>query len=127
MLTPVDVQNKTFKGGIGYDKKEVENFMREVASDYESLYRSNVELKDKVTTLNESLQHYRTIEDSMQKALTLSEKTAEETINAANDKGRQVTTEAEKKAESILEDVCMAKRLVHVLHYLVRRMKMDML
>lgn len=104
MLTPVDVQNKTFKGGIGYDKKEVENFMREVASDYESLYRSNVELKDKVTTLNESLQHYRTIEDSMQKALTLSEKTAEETINAANDKGRQVTTEAEKKAESILED-----------------------
>ena len=104
MLTPVDVQNKTFKGGIGYDKKEVENFMREVASDYESLYRSNVELKDKVTTLNESLQHYRSIEDSMQKALTLSEKTAEETINAANDKGRQVTTEAEKKAENILED-----------------------
>lgn len=104
MLTPVDVQNKTFKGGIGYDKKEVEAFMREVASDYESLYRSNVELKDKVATLNESLQHYRTIEDSMQKALTLSEKTAEETINAANDKGRQVTTEAEKKAESILED-----------------------
>ena len=104
MLTPVDVQNKIFKGGIGYDKKEVESFMREIAADYESLYRSNVELKDKVTTLNESLQHYRSIEDSMQKALTLSEKTAEETINAANDKGRQVTTEAEKKAEGILED-----------------------
>lgn len=104
MLTPVDLQNKVFKGGIGFDKKDVEAFMRELSSDYEQLYRSNVELTDKVATLNESLQHYKSVEDSMQKALTLSEKTAEETINAANDKARLLTTEAEKKAESILED-----------------------
>ena len=104
MLTPVDVQNKVFKGGIGYDKKDVETFMNELASDYSELYRSSVELKDKVATLDESLQHYRSIEESMQKALTLSEKTAEETVNAANDKARQINTEAEKKAEAILED-----------------------
>ena len=104
MLTPVDIQNKVFKGGIGFDKKDVEAFMHELSSDYEQLYRSNVELNDKVATLNESLQHYKSVEDSMQKALTLSEKTAEETVNAANDKARLITTEAEKKAESILED-----------------------
>ncbi len=104
MLTPVDLQNKVFKGGIGFDKKDVEAFMHELSSDYEQLYRSNVELNDKVATLNESLQHYKSVEDSMQKALTLSEKTAEETVNAANDKARQITTEAEKKAESILAD-----------------------
>lgn len=104
MLTPVDVQNKVFKGGIGFDKKDVESFMSELASDYGMLYRSNVELKDKVATLDESLQHYRSIEESMQKALTLSEKTAEETIIAANDKARQINTEAEKKAEALLAD-----------------------
>ena len=104
MLTPVDVQNKTFKGGIGYDKKEVEAFMKELSSDYSELYRSSVELKDKVATLNESLQHYRSIEDSMQKALTVSEKTAEETINAANDKARQIGIEAQNKADALLED-----------------------
>ena len=104
MLTPVDLQNKVFKGGIGFDKKDVEAFMHGLSSDYEQLYRSNVELTDKVATLNESLQHYKSVEDSMQKALTLSEKTAEETINAANDKARLLTTEAEKKAENILAD-----------------------
>jgi vacuolar-type H+-ATPase subunit H len=78
--------------------------MNEIAADYSLLYRSNVELKDKVNTLNESLQHYKTIEDSMQKALTLSEKTSEETINAAGDRARQITTEAEFKAESMLEN-----------------------
>jgi cell division initiation protein len=104
MLTPVDIQNKSFKGGIGFDKRDVEQFMNEVQADYSLLYRSNVELKDKVNTLNESLQHYKSIEDSMQKALTLSEKTSEETINAAGDKARQITTEAEFKAESLLEN-----------------------
>ena len=47
MLTPVDIQNKVFKGGIGFDKKDVETFMHELSSDYEQLYRSNVELNDK--------------------------------------------------------------------------------
>lgn len=104
MLTPVDITNKVFKGGIGYDKKDVEAFMLELSTDYKELYSLNVELKDKITTLNESLQHYRSIEDSMQKALTLSEKTAEETVNAANDKARQLNIEAEMKAESMLAD-----------------------
>ncbi len=104
MLTPVDITNKVFKGGIGYDKKDVESFILELSTDYRELYSSNVELKDKVATLNESLQHYRSIEDSMQKALTLSEKTAEETVNAATDRARQINTEAELKAEALLSD-----------------------
>lgn len=104
MLTPVDITNRVFKGGIGYDKKDVEAFMLELSTDYRELYSSNVELKDKVATLNESLQHYRSIEDSMQKAMTLSEKTAEETVIAASDRARQINIEAEMKAEAMLAD-----------------------
>ncbi|MBP5533487.1 MAG: DivIVA domain-containing protein, partial [Lachnospiraceae bacterium] len=38
MLTPVEIQAKTFKsGGLGYDKKDVESFMREVTRSYEIL------------------------------------------------------------------------------------------
>jgi len=70
MLTPVDLTNKIFKGGIGYDKKDVEAFMVELSTDYRELYSANIELKDKIATLNESLQHYRSVEDSMTKAMT---------------------------------------------------------
>lgn len=104
MLTPEDIQNKTFKGGIGFDKKDVEVFVQILANDYERLYRSNIELKDKVSALNESLQHYRAMESSLQKAMTLSEKTAEETVNAAQEKATQITTEAKIQAEAILAD-----------------------
>ena len=59
MLTPVEMQGKSFKsGGLGYDKKDVEAFFSTVKKDYETLYRENMELKDKVAVLNEGIQYY---------------------------------------------------------------------
>ena len=53
MLTPVEIQNRAFKsGGLGYDKKDVDVFITQLASDYQELYSSNVELKDKITTFD---------------------------------------------------------------------------
>ena len=83
MLTPVDLQGKTFKSGMGYSKADVDSFFSTLTSDYEALYRENMELKDKVGTLNEGINHYRSIEKSLQKALVLAEQTAEETISSA--------------------------------------------
>ena len=45
MLTPVDIQQKKFHVGLGYDKKDVNTFFDSVSESYESLYRSNAELK----------------------------------------------------------------------------------
>lgn len=30
MLTPIDIENKTFKTGIGYDRKDVDAFLIEL-------------------------------------------------------------------------------------------------
>ena len=57
MLTPVDITNRVFKGGIGYDKKDVEAFMLELSTDYRELYSSNVELKDKIATPKRERKH----------------------------------------------------------------------
>ena len=84
MLTPIELQSKTFKsGGLGYDKKDVDSFMKEVLHGYETLYRENMELSDKISVLNEGIQYYKTIEKTLQKALVLAEKTAEDTRIAA--------------------------------------------
>ena len=47
MLTPIDVQAKTFKSGMGYSKADVDTFLTNLYSDYETLYRENMELKNK--------------------------------------------------------------------------------
>ena len=104
MLTPIDMQSKTFKSGMGYSKADVDSYFKALASDYEALYRENIELKDKINTLNEGINHYKTIEKSLQKALILAEQTAEETINGAKTNATVIEQEAVLKAQSIVAD-----------------------
>ena len=44
MLTPIDVQAKTFKSGMGYSKADVDSFLTNLYADYETLYRENMNL-----------------------------------------------------------------------------------
>ena len=105
MLTPVEIQSKVFKsGGLGYDKKDVENFRADVLRSNEDTYRENMELKDKVSVLNEGIQYYKTIEKTLQKALMLAEKTAEETRSNAAKEAKRIEQEARTKASIIVAD-----------------------
>lgn len=113
MITPVDIQSKAFKSGIGYDKKDVDGFINEILENYEELYRSNVELKDKVNMLNEGLQHYKNIEASLQKALVLAEKTSEETIRTAELKAQTIEMEAVNNAKAHTADAKQELERVH--------------
>lgn len=104
MITPIDIQSKTFKTGMGYSKADVDNFFATLVSDYETLYRENVEMKDKVSILNDGINHYKSIEKSLQKALVLAEQTAEETISSAKANATVIEQEAVLKAQSIVAD-----------------------
>ena len=114
MLTPVEIQNRAFKsGGLGYDKKDVDSFMKEIVDSYEILYREKMELTDKVNVLNEALQNYKTIEKTMQKALMLAQKTAEETQETALRNAHAIEKEAMTKSEILVSD---AKRELERIH-----------
>ncbi len=103
MLTPVELQNNEFKSaGLGYDKKDVDNYMKEIIESYELLYRERIELNEKINVLNDALSQYKTIEKTMQKALVLAEKTAEETKASALANARLIEDEAANKANEIL-------------------------
>lgn len=104
MLTPIEIQSKSFKAGIGYDRKDVDGFMREILAGYERLYKENVELKDKLSVLNDGIQYYKTIEKTLQKALVLAEQTAEETKQAALKSAKAIEKEARGKADLIIAD-----------------------
>ena len=105
MLTPIEIQNKIFKSsGLGYDKKDVDNFVTEVLQSYEALYREKMELTDKINVLTEGIQYYKTIEKTLQKALVLAEKTAEETKAGAQKNAKAIEKEAVAKSQMILAD-----------------------
>ncbi len=103
MLTPVDIQQKKFKMGFGYDKKDVNKFFEEVYDSYAALYRSNAELKEKVITFNDRLQHYKTTEENLQKSLLLAEKNTQEQRSNAEKEAKAMELEARSRAEQIVK------------------------
>lgn len=105
MITPIEIQSKTFKsGGLGYDKKDVDAFFREVLLSFEQIYRENMEMKDKISVLTEGIQYYKTIEKTLQKALVLAEKTAEDTKAQALVTAKNIENEARTRAQIIVAD-----------------------
>lgn len=104
MLTPMDIQQKKFHLGIGYDKKDVNAFFEEVSRSFEELYRSNAELKEKVNTLTDGLQNYKSKEAALKKSLMSAEKASEDTKSKADKEAKNIKLEAKNKAKLIIGD-----------------------
>ncbi len=107
MITPLDIENKTFgKQAInGYSTQEVHEFMAELLEDYERMYRENKEYKEKIESLNQGLQHYKSIEDTLQNALVVAQGTAETVKANARVEADNIVKEAELNARKSVEEI----------------------
>lgn len=101
MYTPSELRDKTFKSGLGYDKKDVEQFLTELSSDYELMIQENEDLKKKITDLNNSISYYKSIEKTLQKALVIAEKTAQDIKANAIKEAEVIELEAKARAKAI--------------------------
>lgn len=113
MMSPEEILDKKFEKGRGYDKREVDDYLQELYEAYQELYTRNIEYQDQIKTLNSGLQHYKTIETSLQKALILAEKTADETIQTAKLKSESIIREAENRAAMYSADSKAELEAVH--------------
>lgn len=106
MLTPIDIQNHTLKTSMsGYNKKDTEEFLASILDSYETLFRENRTLKEKITSLSEGIQYYKQMENTLQKALILAEKTSTETQEAAKEQADTIIKDAQEKADLIIKDI----------------------
>ena len=109
MITPIDVQNKKFSSSaMGYKKTEVDEFMELLLRDYETMYKNNIDLNDKLNMLNNALEHYKAIEETMQNALLVAQSTGDEMRRNADEKARLIVEAAEKKAREIMSEATRA-------------------
>jgi cell division initiation protein len=104
MFTPSQIQEKQFKNGLGYDKKDVDLFLQDISSDYTILLMDNDNLGKKLKEADEGLAYYKSIEKTLQKALVLAEKTAQDTISTAQKEAEVIEKEARTKAQQILSE-----------------------
>ncbi len=100
MITPLDIENKKFskKTLNGYDPEEVDDFLDELMSDYEKIYRQSSEDTKKIEELTSKLEHYTQIESTLQNTLLMAQSASDEVKKAAEKQAEQIVKEAENKA-----------------------------
>lgn len=107
MLTPLEIENKTFNKQMvnGYSVNEVHEFMTSLLADYEKLYKENIEYKDKIEVLNQGIQHYKSIEDTLQNALIVAQGTAETVKQNAKVEADNIVKQAEINATKAVDEI----------------------
>ncbi len=104
-FSPNDLQNIAFKKKVmGYSEDAVNDVLDKVIEDYSAYIRENIELKDRMAILNEGIQHYKTIEESLQNTLLIAQQTGEDIKKNAYEKADIIQKDAELKAQRVIND-----------------------
>jgi cell division initiation protein len=114
-LTPLDIHNKEFTRSFrGYDEDEVNEFLDQVIKDYEIVIREKKELKEKLEQMNEKLNHFTNIEETLNKSILIAQETAEELKGNASKESKLIIKEAEKNADRIINEALNKSRKVSI-------------
>ena len=116
MITPLDIENKKFAKQMvnGYSVDEVDDFLDDLTIEYEKLFKENAEYKSKIEKLEQDMEHYKTIETTLQSTLVMAQSTAEEVKEVANKQAEQIINEAkvnaQKEVDSRENEISLKKR-----------------
>ena len=107
MITPLDIENKKFSKQMmnGYSVEEVDDFLDDLTADYTKNYKEATELRAKVEELTQSLEHYKSIEATLQNTLVMAQKTADDVKNVAKQQADQILNEAKGNAQRQVDDL----------------------
>jgi cell division initiation protein len=102
-ITPLDIQQQRFKTKFrGFDVREVDAFLEQIAGAVESLQRANKNLQEEVRRLELEIQGHRKREETFKRALLNSQKVLDQMKDNARKSAELILAEAEVKAEKIL-------------------------
>ena len=104
-LTALEIKDKTF--GVkfrGYDANEVEEFLDIVVRDYEDLVRLNHDQEVKIQALEERLNYFDEMKDSLSQSVLIAQDTAERVKQAANERSENIVRQAEQDAQHLVDE-----------------------
>ncbi len=104
-LTPLDIRHKEFKRGMrGYVDEEVDEFLDQIADEFERLFKENIDSGERIENLEEQVGRFRRIEETLQKTLVSAQQSAEELKQNATKESQLILRDAELKARQLVND-----------------------
>jgi len=102
-ITPLDIQHKIFENQFrGYHRRQVDQFLEELAEAVEDLTRENASLKDALKTKEEELNELRRSEATLTSTLISTQSFVDHLKRGAQRDADLIVKEAELKAEEML-------------------------
>jgi cell division initiation protein len=103
-ITPLDIRNHEFQRRVsGYDREEVDRFLRMVGEDYEEALRVVEGLRQRVRDLEARVAELAGNEQLLQQTLTTAQQLSDDLKNTAMREAEILVSEAEIKGEKVLE------------------------
>lgn len=91
----------------GYNKKEVNDFIKRVIKETEGIINKCEEQKDKIKVLEEQLNTYRRVEETLKQSLINAEKTSDDLKKVANERANIIISDAKNDASLIINDALL--------------------
>ncbi|NLG92230.1 MAG: DivIVA domain-containing protein [Clostridiales bacterium] len=88
----------------GYNKNQVDEVMTKVIQDYRKSACELNQMKEQLSTLDDTVKHYKSLEEAMQHCFLVAQKTSDEMKAAASDKAQGILEEAEKTSQRMVSD-----------------------
>ncbi len=110
-LTPLDIHHKEFRNALrGYSPEEVDDFLDEVADEFERLFKENIDLNEKLEAAASRVREFTALEHTLQNTLVSAQTSAEDIKSRAAVDADRLMREAEAKAADIVSSALEEKQ-----------------
>lgn len=88
----------------GYNKNEVNSFVSNVTTEYESMLNNLKARDNEIETLKKELEHYKNIESTLNRAILIAEESSQNIKKTAFDESKVIIEDAKRNASRIINN-----------------------
>ena len=96
--------NKFSSSIQGYNKEEVNNFVKEVTIEYENMLKKLKSSCEIIESLRSELKHYKDIESTLNRAILIAEESTSNIKKAAYDESKVIIEDAKRNATKLINN-----------------------
>lgn len=112
-LTPLDIHHKEFRHSLrGYAEEEVDQFLDEVADEFERLFKENIDMNERLDAVNARLREFELKESAVNNAIIAAQTAGEDMKNKARAEADATRRDAEIRAKEIIHNALSKKQQV---------------
>jgi len=103
VLSPVEIHDKEFDSKFrGYDRDQVESFLKQAAQDYNLALQKNAQLEKELKETSEQLKYFTDMKDALNQSILVAQEAAEKVKNESEQEAQIIVEESQKKARDLL-------------------------